>query len=432
MKTDEDDILSPEGGIDDEFGGLAGEVEGLGEPTAESLQMDPEAEEKAEGAKASLQPVEGSGGRIGRPRKASTPKEAGKAKPKSQKREKTKKPEKKLLTRRERAIGVMLRRAGKDSIPSIEDLMRGKDGKPVAIKDIALFIDANNGASSELMAELATECPLKNRVNLSAEVMESRVLYVGAQILRAGRMYIPIQVVKIREDGALECVSGRHRLAFLALVYGADTKIPVHIENMSLSESRDAVVVANEARPTKALERAEHTVLQAVGGNVDTEQDELYQKTVKTRSTARKYCVYNMMKRRYPAKLAFKVSQTSSRRDGGLTTLTNIENFWGAALDWNQELGRKEFDAMLKDSVKFLNELAEEFANNRDFDEDSHMASMTMIAIGKYYRAYSEIMGRNAIEVVRAVAKQVVKMGDIGRQKSEKTYKELSSALKSK
>jgi len=283
-----------------------------------------------------------------------------------------------------------------------------------------------------LMAELAAECPLKNRVNLSAEVIESRVLYVGAQILKAGRMYIPIQVVKIREDGALECVSGRHRLAFLALVYGADTKIPVHIENMSLSESRDAVVVANEARPTKALERAEHTVLQAVGGNVDAEQDELYQKTIKTRSTARKYCVYNVIKRKYPAKLAFKVSQTSSRRDGGLTTLTNIENFWGAALEWNQELKRKEFDSMLKESVKFLNELAEEFQKHGDFDADSHMASMTMIAIGKYYRAYSEIIGKNAIDVVRAVAKQVVKMGDIGRQKSEKTYKELSSALKSK
>jgi hypothetical protein len=245
-------------------------------------------------------------------------------------------------------------------------------------------------------------------------------------------MYIPIQVVKIAEDNVLECVSGRHRLAFLALAYGADTKIPVNIEHMSLNEARDAVVVANEARPTKALERAEHTVLQAVGGNIDAEQDELYTKTVKTRSSARKYCVFNVMKRKYPMRLGFKVSQTSSRRDGGLTTLTNVENFWGAALEWNQDLDRKKFDAMLKDSVRFLNEIAEEFQKHKDFNPDHHMASMTMIAIGKYYRAYSEIMGKNAIDVVRILAKHVVKMGEIGRQKSEKTYKELSAALKPK
>jgi hypothetical protein len=245
-------------------------------------------------------------------------------------------------------------------------------------------------------------------------------------------MYLPVQIVKIEEDGVLECTSGRHRLAFLALAYGSDAKIPVNIESMTLAEARDAVVVANDARPTKALERAEHTVLRAVGGNVDAEQDELYRKTATSKISVRKYCIFSVLERKYPGKLGFKVSQTSSRRDGGLTTITNVENFWNMALDWSRGMERKEFDAALKASIRFLNELIQTMQGQKEFNPSHHLAAMTLSAIGKYYRTYGEITGRNPVEIVSDIAKQIVKMGEVGRQKSEKTYKALTSALSPK
>jgi hypothetical protein len=324
-----------------------------------------------------------------------------------------KKQARKPLTPRQKAIRVIMRRA------DVEEVMR--------ICDIGLFIDE---PSDPVLANIAKDCPCQNRVNLSAEVMLSQVKKVGSQILESGRMYQPIQVAKITEDGAFECTSGRHRLAFLALLYGAKASIKVYVEDMTLQEARDAVVVANMARPTKAMERAEHAVLQAVHGDADAEQDDMFKKTATTKSKAKKYCVFSVFKKGYPAKLEFKASLTSSR-DGGtaLTTITNIENFWGNALEWRKDMERAEFDDELKKSVEFLNAVAASFQSQGSFDASQHMASMVLSAIGKYYRDVESVTG-NAISRADEIAKVIVAMGDIGRQKSDLTYSELSKALR--
>jgi len=333
----------------------------------------------------------------------------------------------KTLTPRQRAIKVILRRAGKDQVPDIKKLLMGKQGVEVAIGDIALFI--NDKHDDEVLSELAKECPNRNRINLSAEVQKKRVLSVGAQVISAGRMYQPIHVARIKEDGKLECTSGRHRLAFLALMYGANTKIPVYIEEMTLNEARDAVVVANQTRPTKALERAEHAVLQAVKGNAEAAQDDLYYKTVTCKQNVSKYCVFSVVSRGYPMRLSFPVSTDSSRQNGCLTTLANVENYWRAAIEWTDGMKREDFDKSLKESVRFLNALVAAMHKQKGFDPKQHLASMTLVAIGKYYRTYSDITGNNAIEVVEDIAKNIVKMGDIGRQKTEKTNAALTAAL---
>lgn len=334
------------------------------------------------------------------------------------------------LTLRQKAIRVMVRRAGVETIPELSSIMRGKGGEIVKISDIGIFIGE---PLDELMAELAVECKIPNQVNLSAEVVKSRVVSLGAQILEAGRMYQPIQVARIKneEGSSLECTSGRHRLVALALVYGAGSEIPVYIENMTLNEARDAVVVANQARPTKAMERAEHAVLRAVSGDVGAEQEELYNRTAKTKAKARKYCVYSVLSRGYPKKLSFKVSMTSSRKDGGLTTLTNVENFLGNSLEWNKDMKRKDFDKSLEGAVSFLNAFAKELQKADGFDPSHHMSSMAMSAVGKYYKTYREITGNDATEVAGKVAGVVVDMGEIGRQKSEATYNLITKAMRS-
>ena len=334
------------------------------------------------------------------------------------------------LTKRQKAIRVMLRRADLDEMPTISHIMRGKGGEVIKISDIAIFIDEPR---DELMAEIAAECKVRNRVNLSAEVLKSRVIAVGSQIMEAARMYQPIQVARIKDDEGntmLECTSGRHRLVAIALIYGCDSEIPVYVENMTLNEARDAVVVANQARPTKAMERAEHAVLRAVGGDISAGQDEMYEKTAKTKAKARKYCVYSVVRNGYPKKLTFKVSMTSSRKDGGLTTLTNVENFMGAALEWSKEMSQKEFDKELGKVVTFLNAVAKAFKGIEGFDPAHHMASMTMSSMGKYYKTYGEITGDNPVKVAPKVAEVVVSMGKIGRQKSEETYEMIAKAMR--
>jgi hypothetical protein len=198
---------------------------------------------------------------------------------------------------------------------------------------------------------------------------------------------------------------------------------------MTLNEARDAVVVANQARPTKALERAEHACLQAVGGNVEAEQEELFGKVAKTKAKARKYCVYSVVQRDYPAPLSFAVSLTSSRTDGSLTTLTNVENFWGAALDWFKGIERKDFDEALKASVAFLNAFVAELQKVSGFDAAQHLAAMPLQAVGKYYRSYQEVTGKDATKMAPAIAAAIVALGEIGRQKSELTYSELTKAV---
>jgi hypothetical protein len=314
--------------------------------------------------------------------------------------------------------------------------MRDKEGVPVAIRDLALFIGE---PADEVLAELAEKMPVKNIVNLSAAVEKNRVIAVGAEILRAGRMFTPIQVAAIRQPDHegdavaddLQCTSGRHRLAFLALAYGPETVIPVYVESMTLNEARDAVVVANQARPTRALERAEHAVLGAVGGNADEAQEQLYTATATTKTKARKYSVYSVFEKNHPLKLKFDVSQTSSRKSGALTTVSNVENFWSKALAWDKTMPWKKYDSGLRCSIQFLNALVKEMQEQEKFDSSHHMASMTLSAVGKWFRGYIDITGKNPEAEAAKVAGIIVGFGEIGRQKSETTYEDLTQAMRS-
>ncbi len=396
------------GSVDDDAGEAGASAAGTSEP------IESAAPENAETPAAPVEPAKDS-------ETPSEPKPARK-----RRRPRLVKKGKVPMTKRQKVVRLMMRRAGIRELPDIDVLLRCKAGARVAIKEIGLFTGV---PSDEVLAEMAAECPVKNRVNLSAELTKNRVVFVGAEILTAGRMYQPIQVARITEDGSLECTSGRHRLAFLALVYGTDAQIPVYVEEMTLNEARDAVVVANQARPTKAMERAEHACLQAVSGDVSAKQEQLFASTATTKAKARKYCVYSVMRRSYPASLTFAVSPTSSRKDGSLTTLTNIENFWSAALDWHKGISRVDFDAALKESVSFLNELAKELQKQSGFDANHHMAAMTLKAVGKYYRSYQEITGKGVTPLVGLIAECIVKMGEIGRQKSEKTFQGLSKFI---
>jgi hypothetical protein len=331
--------------------------------------------------------------------------------------------EKPALTPIAKTVRKMLKKAKLAAAPELAQLIVGKVGPAIKIKDIGIFIGT---PESESLKALAKECSVKNTVNLSAEVSLDQVMKVGVQILQNGRMFQPITVAKIGD--ALECTSGRHRLAFLGLVYGADSEIPVYAEEMDLATARDCVVVSNQSRKTKAMEQAEHAVLSAVGGNVDVEQDELYTKLVTSRIRASQYCVYSVLERKRPCKLSFLVSKAVSRKGDEMTTVKNLANFWKAALKWEKETERKAFDHSLKASIEFMNALVKSMKEIDGFDAEQHLASMTLSALGKYYIDFLNQRG-DPMPVVDKIAKIVVGMGECGRAKAAKTYTAICKAM---
>ena len=333
------------------------------------------------------------------------------------------KPKRVKKTRRDKALRVMRKRAEISTLPSAEDLLRGKTGSKIRISDIAIFSTDNE--DDELMAGLAQECPLRNRLN-KAEVLKSRILVVGSQILSAGRMWQPIHVSKMIEDGVTECTSGRHRLAFLALVYGPDLEVPVYMEHLSLRDAMETVAVSNEARSEKAMERAAKSVVRAVGGDLEADQDSLYDRLARSKPGVRKYCVFSVLTRGYPSKLTFKTSEKSSRPDGGITTVTNVENFWNTALEWERGVERKHFDISLGESVKFLNSFIGAIQKVSGFDSNHHLSARVMAAVGRYYRVYEQVKAKNAIVVCGELSKKIVGLGEVGRWPEAEIYKAIS------
>jgi len=329
-------------------------------------------------------------------------------------------------TRRQKDMRVILKRSGITLLPSIEKILQGRDGDKIPISTIG-FLSLKHSVDP-VFDEIAANCSVKNRLNRD-EVLKSRVLDIGAQILRAGRMWTPILVYRDVDDGHLECISGRHRLTFLALAYGTDLIIPVHIESMTLKEAREAVAVANDSRPIKALERVSYAILRALGGDTEANQDQVYRKLATNKINVGKYCVYSVIDRELPVKLNFTLSEKFSRLDGGITTVSNIECFWNEAFSWNREMTRLEFDKELKESVLFLNAFIGKISNIKGFDSVQHLSAGVMLAVGRYYLSYRNITQRSAIAVCEKMAEGVVGLGQTSKQSQGKLYNALAGCM---
>ena len=319
----------------------------------------------------------------------------------------------------QKALRVMMKRAGISKIPPDTQIFEGKTGPTFLISEIGFI--SQDKQSDPLLAELAKTCPVRNRLNRD-DISRSQVLIVGAQIFKAGRMWTPIHIHRDIQDGRLECISGRHRLAFLALVYGADLKVPVYLEGLELRAAREATAVANDARSVKALERASYAITRAVGGDVEADQDSLYVKLATLKPNIIKYCVYSVIERGYPSKLHFKMSEKSSRPKGEITTVSNVETFWSEILDWNKETKRQEFDAGLKESVKFLNALVSTAASLKGFDADQHLSAAALTAIARYCRAWKNVTGRSITDIAKDMAQAIVSVGQTSKKQQSEIY----------
>jgi flagellar biosynthesis GTPase FlhF len=308
------------------------------------------------------------------------------------------------------------RKSGKTDlpIPSMNSMFDGAVMN-LPMEKIAVFTGVDDG--TELYRKLRNIFPRLNVVNLNSEVELNRAIAIGAEIMAAGRMFMPIQVARVGADD-YQCVSGRHRMVALAICHGV-IDVPVIVSDMTMNEAREAVLVANKSRPTKVMEKVDQVVLGAVGGDSDAEQQTLFKSVAKSGTTSRKYAMYSVVNRRYPAAFTFGVSSTASRKNGELVTLRSIDGFWSAALPWWSGITYEEFNECLGDSVAFLNQLAQAMQAEQGFDSTNHLSAMTTVSIGKYFSACRALS--MSVDVPK-LASTIVGLGDIGRQKSDKTF----------
>ena len=336
----------------------------------------------------------------------------------------------KAMTLKEKFLRGVLRKAGLDELPPLSQLiaLRKSEANQMRICDIAIFIGKPR---SELLQELAGSFDAINDINLSAKVNLRNVKKVGAEILQAGVMFMPICVAHVKESGIHQCWSGRHRLAFLALVYGATASIPVLVDELTQSEARDAVVYANESRRVETMEKANHAVLRTTGGDMNMNREDSYKLTVTRKSAVAAFCTHHVLTVGVRGcEFGFEISENASRKGGGLTTVRNVQGFWKKAIPWTHKTSFADFDTELKLSVEFLNALAKGMQTISGFTAKQHLAAMPLVAIGKYYRTIADSRSGDPMKEVRNIAKTVVGMGDIARIKSDVLYENLVCALK--
>lgn len=346
-------------------------------------------------------------------------------------------PKKQKETMRERFIRFLLKKHGLKELPSLEQLFEGRNGLRMKIKDIGIFISDNPGNDCEIIKNLAIELPLRNTINLSAEVSFSQIKHVLNQILEAGKVWMGIEVAKLKDGSKnYEAWSGRHRLAGIALLYGADAEVPVEVRELTTLEARDAVIYANKSRKVRGLEKAEHNALRfAKGGIEDFDRNVLYEQMVKSKGSAVQFAIISTVtKNSIGVNILFPITKTASRSGGCFTTIDNLGSYFKAATRWDRKnkISREEFDYRLKNAVVFLNNVVSASRMMEKFDPKQAMANKPLVALGNVYLWLLDKHEKSKVEPVvyaEAIAKIIVELGSIGREKSEELTKKIKKNL---
>ena len=338
------------------------------------------------------------------------------------------KTEKKLVLPVDRLVQGAMRKAGVDKLPDLNVLFKHRSGKKVKLSDVAVFVDEE--PADDVLKELSVRLPMHNEVHLSAGIDKNRIRRVGADILKCGWIASDIEVAKLEGSDVLHCVSGRHRLAFIAAAYGGDVTVVVQVAEMDLSDARKATVYTNQARPTGIREAAELAVIETSGG-VDCELDALYGGMVRTKRSAVKFAVYlatNVTPK--GGMIKFPVREKGKSKGNSVTTWPSLKNFWQNATFWSAEVTCKDFVKQYVDATKFLNALVDALLKTEGFEPSQHMSTMAMRAIGSFYKAMLDAGSHEPIDIVEIIADGLVAITKLGRMKNTEAFAKLRSNVK--
>ena len=343
----------------------------------------------------------------------------------SPKRKKAGRPKKEKveLSPKEKFVATVLRKAGLDELPPLNDLVGRETGIKLPISSVAVF---RSKPSNEVLSTVWNDLP--NRLHLEAPVRYSRMMKIAVKILKDGKLFHPIEVGDIK--GQTDCISGRHRLAFLALAYGIDAEIPMIVESTTIEDATLAVVSANDTRSSEMTEKADLYFVEAAHGNRNTTNVQDYQ-AVRNKSGAVGYAIKYVIIKKSLAQLGFNLTATKSRKEGEIAAMAAVTWFWKAGLDWSLVMKHSDFEGAIIQSVDILNKLAVELQKNEEFNPKFHMATKPMNAVGKLFRDYWSLGQVDSLsEKIPLVANVIINIGDdVGNNKPAETYETLRHAL---
>jgi hypothetical protein len=332
-----------------------------------------------------------------------------------------------------------MRRCGIEELPALEKMFPNTDGtKKMKVKDIAIFIGTTQDS---ILKDVYAECPLRNIINLSAEVSLKQIKNVAARVWHDGLFFQDIMVSKLRDEGpgkdTCQCESGRHRLASIALMYGPEAVVPVRFQERTHKDARQAVVRANETRSTGPLEKAELVVTQAVDGDLAQGRDIQYERTANTKTHAIDFAFLSVIHRKVRnGKLDFDVSSTAALEDC-VATMASFRGYLTLALKWDSTKNRHDFDIDIAQAVQFINSVWSHMNQQGDkFNKKQHMSAQALRAIGDFYCSsilpIAQDRSQSPMDWAQGVADKIVSLGDCGRWRKEQITKELISLIKSK
>ena len=345
------------------------------------------------------------------------------------------KPAKSVIGPRQKFVNSIVSITGKE-LPTIEKLFNGMGGHKMRIRDIAVFISDTPGKGEKggsILTELAQEIPHRNTINLSAEVSLAQTKNVGIGYLEAGVAWMPIVVTRLTDGSkAAECMSGRHRLAFLALAYGPNTEVPVDIRADTTQKARDGVIYANQSRRILVMEGVEHSVFRATGGKKmdEVDREELYKNMAVNKQTIIDFCVKSteMVK---SMKLDFVVNDNRIKR-GGQVMSNAVVKFFSNAIEWNKDSTRVQIDKKMRDAVSFINVIYAHVSKQPTFNIKLQFSVRAMGAVGKLIPTLTIAAAgseEGLLEYAPIVAQKLLEMGKNATMPVEQVYGELKSHI---
>ncbi len=188
------------------------------------------------------------------------------------------KPKRVRLSSREKLLKRLVKNLGVE-IPETSQMFRNMDSEMsfVPLSRLALFINstgfpADGSETVRALHELTSEFGADNILNLAAEVNPARVREVAESLIQDGELFEPITVAKLLDApenqsdldlSVYQIVSGRHRVASLAMIYGPEVEIPVRIQERDFRTAARHCLKANDTRDLGKNEKVWHDGLMA-------------------------------------------------------------------------------------------------------------------------------------------------------------------------
>lgn len=318
-----------------------------------------------------------------------------------------------------------------ETLPELSSMfLNAGHATKVKVKDIAIFISMNKRKDA-VIDGIKNTCPFLNVVNYDTEVSSNRVLKVMREVLNAGKFFFDIEIAELKEDGvaSYQCVSGRHRLAGIALLWGPDAEVPVVIKKgLTLKEARLMTVYANNTRGIGKIEKTMINISERLGGDVAAiSTDDGYAKAVNSKTSAKDYILWMLSEGKVNVGASVQLKGDHTVKDS-VYTVSSVEAFFGSAICYTKGDTKREFEKQVRDAAAWLKKLYEALCKESGFVLREHCSKR---ALGFYGHLYNSLMtAGDKADDFGLIASRVVRINGMGSLSKEEILKAYQKILR--